>query len=452
MRIFWRRLFLLAAAMASMFLSGCAETSQWTINPDGSGKVTFTQQTLPWSQVSRFVQSKDAKPIDADLLCVSTLRLLLQHFEGFDAWCDCEYSEDHDFTRLTFTGYFPDISKVKLNLNTKEGERTLFTEQTSKRDAKGRWILTLSTGKTATTEPKDRPKQSGGNNEDEDTKVLSRELMQNMADFMKLAEPFTKSPMFKDLRDRMEITVKGEITEAEGLNQESPSVASREIHFRDRWDLVRRMMTDRELMQAIAGEMRGQGVSMNGIDWTKATEESAQAFQAFMERNDPTLHTPMILTITPQAKGFDYAKEVADAASHPGELLRRIRAGEGLDHPVLGTSMPMIGIVFQKDEPVIEKFMPNSTAEAAGLKIGDRVAEVNGNSIDKPSEVGRFIRQMGIGDKAKLKIERDGQSFEKTVKVTTAGELTAPARSNADGDTGAKATPSASRSKGTSRK
>lgn len=59
----------------------------------------------------------------------------------------------------------------------------------------------------------------------------------------------------------------------------------------------------------------------------------------------------------------------------------------------------------------------NSPAEAAGLKAGDRLDEIKGNSIDGMNDVARAFGKAGVGDGVKVTVERGGESKTVTVKL-----------------------------------
>jgi regulator of sigma E protease len=54
---------------------------------------------------------------------------------------------------------------------------------------------------------------------------------------------------------------------------------------------------------------------------------------------------------------------------------------------------------------------PGSAAEAAGLKVGDKILQMNGQSIRRFEDI-RGIVQLGLGEPLKLTIERGGQQLD----------------------------------------
>ena len=97
-------------AVASLIVS-CVETKQdFSLNPDGSGKVVFefTTADMPFS----FGQEGE-KP-DPELAAKRQVKQLIDGASGIDAWADVSYARTEDGrTRVKGTAYFKDFSKVK---------------------------------------------------------------------------------------------------------------------------------------------------------------------------------------------------------------------------------------------------------------------------------------------------------------------------------------------------
>ncbi len=63
---------------------------------------------------------------------------------------------------------------------------------------------------------------------------------------------------------------------------------------------------------------------------------------------------------------------------------------EQVDHPA-----PVIGIVVNRLEPVIDSVTPRSPAAEAGLRPGDKISAVGGQTISKPEQLAPAIRMHG---------------------------------------------------------
>ena len=72
----------------------------------------------------------------------------------------------------------------------------------------------------------------------------------------------------------------------------------------------------------------------------------------------------------------------------------------------------MLGVFL--DENIVEEVLPDTAAEKAGLKAGDKVIEVAGNEVTDRRSLVRAIRT--DGEKKKVIVMRDGKKVELTVE------------------------------------
>lgn len=66
---------------------------------------------------------------------------------------------------------------------------------------------------------------------------------------------------------------------------------------------------------------------------------------------------------------------------------------------------------------LVAKILPKSPAEAAGIQVGDIIEEYNGNEIASSSALPPMVGATKIGDSAKMKIRRQGETKEVTIKI-----------------------------------
>ena len=69
---------------------------------------------------------------------------------------------------------------------------------------------------------------------------------------------------------------------------------------------------------------------------------------------------------------------------------------------------------------VISKVLSGSAAEAAGLESGDIVTAFNDNPIFTSDQLINTIKACKVGDTVKVTIVRDGETVQKTAKLTKA--------------------------------
>jgi len=75
---------------------------------------------------------------------------------------------------------------------------------------------------------------------------------------------------------------------------------------------------------------------------------------------------------------------------------------------------------FGLDKPrgiLVQDVISGSAAEEAGIKSGDVILECEGKEVNRPGELQEIIARKRPGDKVKLKIYRDGKTFEVTATL-----------------------------------
>lgn len=130
-----KKLALILSLLAAIFIMGCIEEkSEYTINPDLSGKATFELTFTP-SQIAQ------SAPADApEQIIITDIEQILRQSEGIDTWKDISFDlTDEGLAHFTGTAYFPDINKLVLwRSELTEINRFQFTK-----DKSGRIIIEL---------------------------------------------------------------------------------------------------------------------------------------------------------------------------------------------------------------------------------------------------------------------------------------------------------------------
>jgi len=99
--------------IALITLTGCIdEKEEFTINPDGSGKIVYSTNLKPMDMGSLIgAQSGAAPTVDIK----DNLKKLIEHSQGIDTWEDVSYKTLEDGrVAIQATAYFSDINKVLL--------------------------------------------------------------------------------------------------------------------------------------------------------------------------------------------------------------------------------------------------------------------------------------------------------------------------------------------------
>lgn len=107
--------------LSAVFVSGCIQSDEdYTLNPDGSGKVVVERRAVP----GELVMQQDGKDPDlAALAKTFATKTILEGATGVDAWRDVTYGiADDGRAWVKGTAYFKDLNRLNLNATT-EGPR-----------------------------------------------------------------------------------------------------------------------------------------------------------------------------------------------------------------------------------------------------------------------------------------------------------------------------------------
>lgn len=116
--------------------------------------------------------------------------------------------------------------------------------------------------------------------------------------------------------------------------------------------------------------------------------------------------------------GIGFAVPLEDVLA----VLPRLKAGEELKRGLLGVTPQ--GTDVYNAPPIIGAIQPDSAAARAGIKVGDRILEVNGKPIPNYSTLQHILGPMYAGDEIAIKVRR-GDKDEEFKKVTLIGTTTA---------------------------
>jgi putative serine protease PepD len=115
--------------------------------------------------------------------------------------------------------------------------------------------------------------------------------------------------------------------------------------------------------------------------------------------------------------GLGFSIPINEAKSIADQLL----ADGTAKHPFLGISLKDGQVAqgaAQRAAAVIAQVQPGSPAAAAGLKAGDAIVAVNGESVNSSESLVAQIRERAVGDSVKLTLLRDGKQVDVTAKLT----------------------------------
>ncbi len=282
-----------AAAVLALALAaaGCLDLDQeFTLNPDGSGKVVLRSVAPP---VSFDLTGKDTSP---EKTMQKAVREELEKSEGVDAWKDVSASlRDDGKIEFKATAYFKDISKLKLKSG---GMMTLSVT----RDASGAWVL------QAVAEKKAAEKAAPAEKPGED--AIKARIKEERAKYQQM-KPLMES-FLKDLRCHSKFNLPG--TAAETNNFKKLSATSVDFTFEGK--ALLKVMDELVMDDSLLRKQIEAGKSLDD-----PPDEDFMAEKLFGQKGP-------IRTVVkgPLKAAFDYEKEAAPARAQTAEILKKFGA------------------------------------------------------------------------------------------------------------------------------
>jgi hypothetical protein len=292
-------------------LSGCIEVGQEVVlNPDGSGKVVMTS-AIAMPDLGGISGLKDAGAKVDPKAQAREFAVAMLRSEGIEAWSDVKYEIGKDGkTRATATGYFPDVTKVRLNnqMGDKEEKQSLGITK----NADGNWVLKLDPKKEKKDEAKkddaskaaeatpdaDEKKKPLTDDELDEKLVQERQQWAAMKGFM--------GALFEGMKMRSSLEGGGTIVSAAVYKKESESKATFEFNGKQLLEMVDKLLQDDEKAKKMLREGKSPTSNEGGPD---------EMFAAVFGEGTPTV------VMKPGAAAFDYSAAVAKAkASQTPEL------------------------------------------------------------------------------------------------------------------------------------
>jgi serine protease Do len=122
----------------------------------------------------------------------------------------------------------------------------------------------------------------------------------------------------------------------------------------------------------------------------------------------------------PYAQGIGFAVPINTAKSILKELIEKGKV-----------TRPWIGVASMKVTPQLARYYglpvidgaliarvePYSPADDAGLRKGDIIEEIDGNTIKDPSEIASYVRKKQVNDRLTVTINRYGRQFQLPVPI-----------------------------------
>ncbi|MDR1479889.1 MAG: S1C family serine protease [Planctomycetaceae bacterium] len=96
-------------------------------------------------------------------------------------------------------------------------------------------------------------------------------------------------------------------------------------------------------------------------------------------------------------------------------VLDKLKKGKDIGQGFVGTmfkeNQTFVG------EPILDKIIPNSPADKAGLKKGDKITKIDGTKIETALEYEMNVKPRYVGEKIELTYTRDGKENNATIET-----------------------------------
>ncbi len=116
--------------------------------------------------------------------------------------------------------------------------------------------------------------------------------------------------------------------------------------------------------------------------------------------------------------GYEWYDSGIGFAVHADQVLRalpRLKAGEDLHAGLLGVNLR--GGNPSVSETIVVNCHPNSPAQRAGLKAGDKIVEVDGRAVERTAEFREAMARCYAGESVRVTVARNGERFERELEL-----------------------------------
>ncbi|HUF60462.1 MAG TPA: hypothetical protein VMN36_00175 [Verrucomicrobiales bacterium] len=296
----------LAGTAAVLSVTGCVETEEtWTLNPDGSGKVSYHMKMINAASALGDSLQGLGEALDPKEIAKTQAKQLIENSDGIDAWSDVHY-EVGDDGKLHFRGtaYFSDLSKVKIG----DTELSGVTQLSQTKDGN----LKLAFAFPEKEDPV----------EDEDAAepdLSDAEIRQQVAD-LKGQWIFAKGIMtavLNEMKSKSNLKLPGEIVSFQTFQKKSDREVTLEITGANIIQAMDKMMSNDEVL--IESLRKG----INPLD----NAEGGIPFEPeqFMDEILGGEELPEVV-FKPGEPLFDFAKEIEEARKNPGPAFKELIA------------------------------------------------------------------------------------------------------------------------------
>ncbi len=299
-----KRFFALAGAAALVSLTGCVETEEtWTLNPDGSGKVSYHMKMMNAASALGESLQGLAEGLDPKEMAKTQAKQLIENSDGIDAWSDVHYEVGAD-GKLHFRGtaYFSDLNKVQIGDNEMSG----VTKLSKTEDGNVKLAISF---------PEKEAKDAAPVESD-----LSEEEVKEQVAQIKSQWTFAKSlmaPLLSEMKSKSTLKLPGEIVSFQTYKKQSAHEVALEISGTSIVQAMDSMMTNDEVLM---GSLRKGINPLENAGGGMPFEPEKFLNEIFGGEKLPEV------VFKPGEPLFDYAKEIEEARKNPGPAFKELIA------------------------------------------------------------------------------------------------------------------------------
>jgi len=196
------------------------------------------------------------------------------------------------------------------------------------------------------------------------------------------------------------------------------------------WTVTRGILSGKDRMVSVSTNSKSSTADyiMKSLQ-TDAVINSGNSGGPLCNSNGEIIGITNMKLVSSSIEGMSFAIPIEDAVEYAAKLVK----GDDVSRPQIGISMADLtqatmlyyyyGIEIPKDIEkgvVIVEVLDDSPAKEAGLKKGDIVVEVGSNKVSNMAELKYELYKYKVGDKVKLKVNRNGVEMEAELKLQKA--------------------------------
>ena len=197
------------------------------------------------------------------------------------------------------------------------------------------------------------------------------------------------------------------------------------------------------IVSALNRDLTIDGVSMNLLQTNAAINPGNSGGGMFNSKGE-LIGLVVAKSTGTEIEGLGFAIPVSQVTDVLDDLTQYgyVRGQIDLGMSLLDITSEQMAMMYGVNETGVYVLSVNSgsSAESAGFQRGDRIVSINGTQVNTTDEINKALKSLSVGDTAKVKVSRGGQTGELSLKleesVPAAGGDSSTDNSNGFGSNG----------------